>query len=148
MQTKRLIFSFESLICHSPLLASLVSYKKRRRESHTVARSTIGGLRIAHHCRTSKLQKPHAEYDNHPDLYRNHNKDLVNIHIHKASTVCLIPDSDKEICEVSNRQEKAPINAFYYVYSPPALPLTRLLRYGLCCKFIIKNSFHQFPQKN
>ena len=35
---------------------------KKLRESRTVARSTFRGSGIAHLRRTSKLQKPHAEY--------------------------------------------------------------------------------------
>jgi len=42
------------------------------------------------------MQKPHAEYVHNTDDTRSRVNHRRNIHIHKASTVCCIPDWDFE----------------------------------------------------
>ena len=76
------------------------------------------------------MQRPHAEYE-YANIETLSRFNIGRIYISTAtSTVCSIPDEDKESCEVSNCQERASSKRFQYVCfaSPPCVSP----RPGLC----------------
>ncbi len=94
------------------------------RENCSFARPTHRGSGFAHHSRTSKPQKPHAEYDiyQHTMLTR---IEIENIHIHKAST-CLPHswlrfETARFLCVKKVRK----VNASHHVFRPTRIALDR-----------------------
>ena len=85
-----------------------------------VARSACRGSGIAHHGRTSKKKKPHAEYEYSKYYCQTMYFAWIYISIRHLLFASFL--TMNEIYQISTSQERAQVNAFYYVCIPPLEP--------------------------
>ncbi len=72
-----------------------------------------------------------------------HTLSTNNLHIHKASTVCLSLDYDLKVAKFLTVKKKRRVNAFHNVLQPHPLSPYRASASGMRCKFIY---FYPFLQ--
>ena len=124
-------------------------YKRKSVRAVLVARSTLRGSGIAHHCRTSKLAEASRRI-----CYMSIPNDLTLLwteytYPHKPSTVCYNLDNDLKFTRFRRVKKERRVNAFHYFCCRPTrkahsrAPAIRSATAKLATNFHIRNIYLQ-----